>query len=57
MVMKHKQKNGDDNITTTKISSESHLHWNKRFHKNPIYFRIYVDFEADHEIDDSSIGN
>ena len=27
------------------------------FHKNPLYFRIYADFEADNEIDNSSIGN
>ena len=29
----------------------------KHFHKNPLYFRIYADFEADNEIDNSSIGN
>ena len=56
MLMKHKQKCGDDNITTIKTSSESHLHW-KKIHKNPFYFRIFADFEADDEIDDSSIGN
>ena len=39
MLMKHKQKFGDDNITTIKTSNESHLHWNKHFHKNPLYFR------------------
>ena len=29
----------------------------KHFHKNPLYFRIYADFEADNEKDKSSIGN
>ena len=46
MLMKHKQKCGDDNITTIKSSNVSHLHWNKHFQKNPLYFRIYVDFRS-----------
>ena len=29
----------------------------KHFQKNPIYFRIIADFEADIEIDNSSVGN
>ena len=29
----------------------------KHFHKNPLYFGTYADFEADNEIDNSSIGN
>ena len=29
----------------------------KHFHKNPLYFRIYADFEADNEKDNSIIGN
>ena len=57
MLIKHKQKCGKDNITTIKTSNESHLHWKKHFHKNPIYFRIYADFEADNEKDNSSVGN
>ena len=57
MLVKHKQKCGDDNITTFRTSSESHLHWKWHFHKNPLYFRIYADFEADNEEDNSSIGN
>ena len=57
MLMKHKQKCGVDNITTTKTSNESHLHWKNHFHKNPLYFRIYADFEADNEKDNSSIGS
>ena len=37
MLMKHKQKYGDDKITTNKTSNESHLHWNKHFHKNAFF--------------------
>ena len=57
MLIKHKQKCGKDNITTIKTSPDSHLHWKKHFHKNLLYFRIYADFEADNEKDNSSIGN
>ena len=57
MLMKQKEKYGDDNITVIKTSNESHLHWKKHFHKNPLYFRIYADFEADNEKDNSIIGN
>ena len=57
MLMKHKQKCGDDNITTIKTSNESHIYWKKPFHKNPFYFRIYADFKADNEKHNSSIGN
>ena len=57
MLIKHKQKCGDDNITTAKTSKNSHLQWEKYFQKNPLYFRIYADFEADNEKDNSIIGN
>ena len=57
MLIKHKQKCGKDNITTIKTSNESHLHWKKHFHKNPLYFRIFADFEADNEKDNSNICN
>ena len=29
----------------------------KNIHKNPLYFRIYADFEADNEKDNSIVGN
>ena len=57
MLIKHKQKCGIDNITTIKTSNESHLQWKKHFHKNPLYFRIYADFEADNQKDNSIVGN
>ena len=53
----HKEKCGEDNICTIRTSNESHLYWKKHFHKNPIYFRIIADFEADNEKHDSKIGN
>ena len=55
--MKHKQICGEGNITTLKTSSEPHLHWKNHFQKIILNFRIYADFEADNEIDKSSIGN
>ena len=57
MLIKHEEKCGDDNITTIKTSNGTHLHWKKHFHKNPLYFRIYADFEADNEKDNTCIGN
>ena len=57
MLIKHEQKCGDDNITTIKFSNESHLQWKNLFHKNPLCFRIYADFEADNEKANSSIDN
>ena len=57
MLMKHKEKCGDDNITIIKFSNKSHLHWEKHFHKNPLYFRKYADFEADNEKDNSIVVN
>ena len=42
--------------TSIKTSPESHLNWKNPFHKNPLYFRIYAVFKADHVIDTSSIG-
>ena len=57
MLMKHKEKCGDDINTAIKTSNESHLFWKKHFHKNPLYFSIYADFEADNEKGNSIIGN
>ena len=57
MLMKHKPKCENNDITTIRTSNESHLHWKKHFHKNPLYFRIYADFEADNEKDISVIGS
>ena len=52
----HEEKCGEENISAIRTSSKSHLFWEKHFHKNPLYFRIIADFEADNEIDGSNIG-
>ena len=57
MLIKHKPKCENNNISTIRTSNESQLHWKKHFHKKPLYFRIYADFEADNEKDDSVVGN
>ena len=56
-LINHKEECGDDNICTITTSSESHIQWNKHFHKNHLFSSIYADFEADNEIDNSTIGN
>ena len=57
MLMLHKPKCENNDITTIRTSNESHLNWKNYFHKNPLYFRIYADFEDDNEKDNSFIGN
>ena len=57
MLMLHKPKCENNKIITIRTSGESHLHWKKHLHKNPLYFRIYADFEADNEKDNSGIDN
>ena len=57
MLRIHKPKCENNVITTLRTSSESHLHWKNHFPKNPLYFRIYADFEADNEKDNYFVGN
>ena len=57
MLLLHDPKCENNDITTIRTSPESHLHWKDHSPKNPLYFRIYADFEGDNEIDNSSIGN
>ena len=57
MLKLHKPKCENNDITTRRTSPESHLSWKNLSHKNPLYFRIYADFEADNEKCNSSIGN
>ena len=57
MLRIHKPKRENNDITTIRTSSESHLHWKNHFHKNPLDFKIYADFEADNEKDNSIVGN
>ena len=57
MLMSHKPKCENNDITNITTSSESHFHWKKHFHKNQLNFRIYAEFEADNGKDNSSMGN
>ena len=57
MLMMHKPKCENSDVTAIRTSNESDLHWKKHFHKNPLNFRINADFEADNGKDISSIGN
>ena len=56
VLIKHKRQCGEQDIPSLGIINEYHLYWNKHFHKNPLYFRIYADFETDYEKDKSSIS-
>ena len=55
--MIHNPKSGNHGITTIRTSSDFNFHWTNHFHKNPLNFRIYAEFEADNGIINSSIGN
>ena len=57
VLINHKQSFEQQEITSVGTSNESYLHWRKHFHKNPFCFGIYADFEAENEIDNSSVGN
>ena len=57
MLMSHKPKCENNDITTIRTSPDCHLNWKKHFHKNPLYFRIYAHFESDNEKDNRIIGN
>ena len=54
---KHKFKCNQQEITSIRTSNESHIYWKKYFHKLPIYFRVYADFECNNETDNSNMGN
>ena len=56
MLMLHRPKCENFDITTIRTSSESRLHWKHHFHKTPLYFGIIAVFETGYEIDNSSIG-
>ena len=55
--MKHKIYWEQQKRTCLKTSNESHLDWKIIFQKNLLNFRVFIVFEADNEIDGSSIGN
>ena len=41
VLTKHKQK-FEQEITAIETSNESHLHWKKQFHRNPLLFLGYM---------------
>ena len=49
MLKKHKPNCENKDKATIRTSPDSHIYWKKHFHKTPLYFRIYADFEADNE--------
>ena len=57
MLMTRTPKCEQQEVTSTRISKESHLHWKKHFHKNTLYVEIIADFGTENEIDNSSIGD
>ena len=57
MLMLHKPKYENNDLTTIRTSPDSHLHWKEHLHKNPLFFRIHEYFEADNEKYNSSMGN
>ena len=56
-LIKHQQRCDQQEKTSIRTSDESQLYSKKHFHKNPHSFRILADFEADNEIDNSTIGD
>ena len=46
----HIERCNQQEITFINVSKESHLKWDKHFHKVPIYFRIYGDFECNNKM-------
>ena len=55
MLIKHKNLCKENQ--QLKTSPNSHIFWNNYFQKNKLCFRIYADFEADNEKENTSIGN
>ena len=53
MLMIREPKGENYHISIIRSSCKSDLHWKDRFHKKPLFFRFYADFEVDNEIEDS----
>ena len=56
MLIKHKQRWKQEEITTIITSTKHFINWKKHFHKNSLYFMIHAKFEAENESDISSLG-
>ena len=58
VLIDHRQKCGQQEITSNELSIELYIFWRNHFHKNPVYFKIIADFEAENEIEDGEVvGN
>ena len=57
ILVKHKRMCEQQKTTANKTSNESNLYCTCYFYKNIIYFRVYADFEANNEIDNSHTRN
>ena len=57
VLVKHTERCKQQDITAIRVSKDSHLMWKKHFHKIPLYFRIYGDFECNNKRENSNIGN
>ena len=57
VLVKHSERCREQDITAIRLSKENHLMWKKHFHKIPLHFRIYGDFECNNKIEDSHIGS
>ena len=49
------QNYGQQEITSLKLSKESHIYWKDHSHKSPIFFTIIAEFESDNEIEDGHV--
>ena len=56
VLTEHKRRSNQHEITSIKTSIASYFYWKKYLHKNPLYFRLHADFEADNHIKNSDIG-
>ena len=56
VLVKHTERCKQQDITAIRVIKDSHLMWKKHFHKIPLYFRIYGDFECNNKIEGSHIG-
>ena len=45
VLIKHKQRCGEQDITSLRLNNEFHLYRKNHFQKNRLYFRFYADFE------------
>ena len=57
VLLKHKQRSNQQEITIFRTSNESHTNWKKHLEKSVKCFRIYAGSEIVNEFDDFSIGD